>query len=67
MRRQPSMSGTVTPPDDLQPAIDALGPKGRSYLKGLAQNDPITPHMLARAADHGRLHGEFEAQHNAEK
>ena len=49
-----SVQGKVTPPDDLQPAIDALTSKGRSYLKGLAQNDPITPQMLAKAADFER-------------
>jgi hypothetical protein len=51
---RPPIYGTVTPPDDLQPAIDALGDKGRSYLKGLAQGDPITPEMLAKAADYER-------------
>jgi len=50
--------GKVTPPKDLQPAIDALGPKGKSYLRGLSQGQKITPFMLAKAADHGRLHGE---------
>ena len=52
------MSGIVTPPDDLQPAIDALGPKGRLRLTELAQGKTITPHMLAKAADHGRENGE---------
>lgn len=49
-----ALQGTVTPPKDLQPAIDALGPRGRSYLKGLAQGDKITPKMLAKAADFER-------------
>ena len=53
MNQAPIM-GTVTPPKDLQPAIDALGQRGRSYLKGLAQTDKITPKMLAQAADFER-------------
>jgi len=53
-----NLSGTVTPPDDLQPAIDALGPKGLAYLIVNAQGDDVTPEMLAQAADHGREHGE---------
>ena len=48
------VTGTVTPPDDLQPAIDALGPKGKSYLKGLTGDKEITPTMLAKAADFER-------------
>ena len=50
--------GRVTPPKDLQPAIDALGVKGKSYLRGLSQGQKITPLMLAQAADHGREYGE---------
>ena len=45
------MTGKVTPPADLQPAIDALGSKGKSYLKGLSQGK-IEPWMIAQAADH---------------
>jgi hypothetical protein len=55
--KQPFMSGTVTPPDDLQPAIDALGPAGREHLIRLlveAGNSNPTPDMLAKAADHDR-------------
>ena len=48
------MAGVVTPPDDLQPAIDSLGPKGRLRLTELAQGKTITPQMLAKAADHDR-------------
>ena len=47
------VTGKVTPPADLQPAIDALGPKGKSYLKGLSQGT-IEPWMLAQAADFER-------------
>ena len=46
------MAGTVTPPDDLQPAIDALGEKGREYLTLLER--PITPSDIAKAADYER-------------
>jgi len=49
--------GKVTPPKDLQPAIDALGPKGKSYLRGLSQCEKITPLMLAKAADFERGEG----------
>ena len=47
-------TGKVTPPKDLQPAIDALGSRGRSYLRGLSQGQTITPLMLAKAADFER-------------
>ena len=48
------LKGVVTPPKDLQPAIDALTQKGKSYLKGLSGGDKIEPWMLAQAADHER-------------
>ena len=52
--------GKVTPPDDLQPAIDALGPRGREYLDIAAamNGGKVTPFILAKAADHGRENGE---------
>ena len=54
------IEGKVTPPDDLQPAIDALGPIAREHLNTLlAMNGgQITPKLLALAADHGRENGE---------
>ena len=61
------MAGVVTPPDDLQPAIDALGPKGLMHLRAMSgvptatsPVDPrnITAEMLALSADHGRKYGE---------
>ena len=50
----------VTPPADLQPAIDALTDKGKEFLKELAGDGKITPDMLAKAADfeRGELRGE---------
>jgi len=47
-------TGKVRNPKDLRPAIDALGPKGKSWLKGRAQQDEITPRMIAQAADFER-------------
>ena len=60
MDKQPVMSGTVTPPDDLQPAIDALGPVGKALLdvRVAATGGTVTPDMLAVSADYGREHGE---------
>ena len=56
------IEGKVTPPDDLQPAIDALGPMGRKKLLELivfrGENSTPLPKELAQAADYGRLHGE---------
>jgi len=49
-----SVQGKVTPPDDLQPAIDALGKVGRAYLTALAAGGKITPLLLAQAADFER-------------
>ena len=55
-----SVQGKVTPPDDLQPAIDALGPTGKAHLEMSAamNGGKVTPFMLAKAADHGRENGE---------
>ena len=59
--KQPHViSGVVTPPKDLQPAIDALGPMGSAYLKALAAGGKITPLLLAQAADFER--GELKSQ-----
>ena len=52
MRR--SMAGTVTPPDDLQPAIDALTEIGRAWLNKETKGREIMPRDLARAADFER-------------
>jgi len=54
------ITGTVTPPDDLQPAIDALGPIARGYLEAWIEEmeGQVTPRMIAQAADYGREHGE---------
>ena len=55
------LQATVTPPEDLTPAIEALGTVGRDYLDRLMQQhdvDTPDPWMLAKAADYGRLHGE---------
>ena len=51
------ISGTVTHPKDLQPAIDALTTKGRMYLRELAQGQEPQPWMIAKAADYEREHG----------
>ena len=50
------VTGTVTPPDDLQPAIDALTDKGREYLNKLLEEHGgvVTPWMLAQSADYER-------------
>lgn len=48
------MSGTVTPPDDLQPAIDALSDIGRAWLYKQTLGRDILPRDLAKAADYER-------------
>ena len=48
------MSGTVTPPDDLQPAIDALSEMGRAWLKKQSKGRAVTPADIAHAADYER-------------
>lgn len=53
------MYGTVLPPQDLGPAIDALTEKGRDYLDTLAGDGTIEPWMIAKAADWER-YGESE-------
>lgn len=56
MRRVPYVSGRVTPPKDLTPAIDALGDRGKAYLRALAapHGGVVTPQMIAKAADYDR-------------
>lgn len=48
--------GKVTPPDDLTPAIEALGPIGRQHLEELTAGREITPRDLALSADYEREH-----------
>ncbi len=48
------MGGTVTHPDDLQPAIDALTEMGRAWLLKRCQGREITPADLALAGDFER-------------
>ena len=49
------LQGKVTPPDDLQPAIDALGPIGLAYLISMTTHGrEVTPLILAKAADYER-------------
>lgn len=45
------MTGAVKPPKDLTPAIDALGDKGKRWLKQHTRNREITHHDVAKAAD----------------
>lgn len=42
-----------TPPKDLQPAIDALGKRGKEYLSKI-QDRKITHKDIAKAADYER-------------
>lgn len=53
-KRIPMMGGTVTPPQDLQPAINALSPMGRSYLAQITEGREITPSDIAKASDYER-------------
>ncbi len=52
-KRHPIM-GVVTPPNDFQPAIDALTEMGRAWLKKQTKGREITPRDLAQAADFER-------------
>jgi len=49
-------SGKFVPPADLQPAIDALGAKGRKRLLYLVRlnNGKMTHDLIAKAADYER-------------
>lgn len=49
--KRPMMAGTVTPPDDLQPAIDGLNDIGRAWLKKETKGRKIEPRDVSRAAD----------------
>ena len=53
---QPVMSGTFTPPKDLQPAIEQLGDKGKRYLDDLVllNDGKLTHGMIVKAADYER-------------
>lgn len=59
MNNRPVVSGTFTPPDDLQPAIDALSKAGRDYLVQQCIGREVTHHDIAKAADfeRGELNG----------
>lgn len=48
------MSGTVTPPADLSPAINALGEIGKAWLKKRTKGRPVAPRDIALAADFER-------------
>jgi hypothetical protein len=49
---KPFATGTVTHPEDLTPAIEALGPVGRDHLLRLAGGRKVEPWMIAKAADY---------------
>ena len=53
-KRAPAIEGKVTPPDDLQPAVDALGELGKAWLNKQTKGREITPYDLAKAADFER-------------
>lgn len=53
-RYKGKMNGTVTPPSDLQPAINALSDIGRAWLKKETKGRQVMPRDLARAADFER-------------
>ena len=52
------MFGIVTHPDDLEPAINALGEKGRQFLEERCKGRKIKPADIAKAADFERENGE---------
>jgi hypothetical protein len=52
------MYGRVFPPDDLEPAINALTVEGRKFLESLCKGREITPSDIAKAADFERGDGE---------
>lgn len=63
--RKPAIGGTVTPPQDLQPAIDALSEMGKAWLKKRTKGRAVTPLDLAQAGDFER--GELPKSLNASK
>lgn len=52
MRR--AITGKVTHPDDLQPAIDALSELGQAWLLKRTEGRLVTPQDLALAGDFER-------------
>ena len=46
--------GVITPPQDLQPAIDRLGPVGREFLDRRCEGRAVTAEDIAPAASHQR-------------
>lgn len=58
--RFPTVTGKVTPPSDLGPAISALSEIGKAYLDRRCKGLPATPKDIALAADFER--GELNGQ-----
>ena len=52
--KRPAMAGTFTPPDDLQPAIDALTDIGRAWLNKRCEGREIMPNDVGLACDFER-------------
>ena len=52
--KRPAMAGIVTPPDDLQPAIDALSEMGAAWLMKQTKGRDITPRDVSLAGDFER-------------
>lgn len=50
-RGRPSMSGTVTHPDDLQPAIDAMPPQAAAHMGFKIKKSKPSPQDIAAAMD----------------
>lgn len=53
-KKRPAIAGRVTPPTDLQPAIDALTDIGRAWLKKHLAGRKPNPEAIAKAADYER-------------
>lgn len=49
-----AFAGTVTHPDDLQPAIDKLTETGRAWLEQRTEGREVMPRDIALAADYER-------------
>ena len=56
------VSGTVTHPDDLRPAIEALGEVGQWWLATRCNGRAVQPADVARAADFENDFNELRAQ-----